>query len=98
MRNHELKLNRAWEHFQSLEAQVHRWIEEDPHELIDEFEPQTGKRVIKIRILNPPPAEFAPIIGDCLYNFRSGLDHLIYELVVAYHGDPPPSQFVESSE
>jgi len=43
-------------------------------------------------------AELRLIIGDCLHNLRSALDNLVYDLVIAHHGDPPPPQFVEYSE
>ncbi|MBA4115207.1 MAG: hypothetical protein H0X71_01960 [Rubrobacter sp.] len=38
------------------------------------------------------------LIGDCLHNLRAALDNLVYELLVARHGDPPPDKFAVSSE
>jgi hypothetical protein len=49
-------------------------------------------------VLEQPPAAIRLLIGDCVHNLRSALDNLIYELLVARHGDPPPTKFVEYSE
>ncbi len=96
--NHQLKLDRALQHLQSLESKVRLWKEGDTHRYIPEFDRKSGKKRIKVEILDTPPIEFGIIIGDCLHNLRSALDNLVYELIVACHGDPPPPRFVERSE
>lgn len=96
--NHQLKLDRALQHLQSLESKVHLWKQGDAHRYVPEFDRKSGKKRIKVEILDTSPVEFGIIIGDCLHNLRSALDNLVIELIVARHGDPPPSRFVEHSE
>jgi hypothetical protein len=59
--------------------------------LIHDFEVRSGKKLLIAEPLEPVPPKLAPIIGDCLYNVRSALDNLVYELAIAYIGiDPLP--------
>jgi len=56
--------------------------------LIHDRDLQSGHKLLIVEILKPMPPEFAAIVGDCLHNLRSSLDNLIYELAVAYKGEP----------
>lgn len=98
MRNHDLKLERAEQHLRSLQKEVHDWLQKDPYTLVHEFDSQVGKNVLRVEDTETPPADFALILGDCLHNLRSALDNLVYELIVACHGDPPPAELVKRSE
>jgi hypothetical protein len=42
------------------------------------------------RAVDPPPLapNFSAILGDCIHNFRSALDHLACQLVIASDGTP----------
>ena len=96
--SHELKLERASHHLNSLDAKVPEWRKRKTHYYDSRFDRESGKQFVYIRFTEPVPAEFRLIIGDCLHNLRSALDNLVYDLVIAYHGDLPPPQFVEYSE
>jgi hypothetical protein len=89
--NHELKLDRAREHLQSLHAEVREWLKGDTYRYVPKLDFDGGKKRIHFEVLQVPPARFSLIIGDCLHNLRSALDSLIYELAIAYTGiDPLP--------
>jgi len=58
-----------------------------------EIDRESNEKLVKIRLIEPPPAEFRLIIGDCLHNLRSALDNLVYELALAHMGiDPLPER------
>jgi hypothetical protein len=38
----------------------------------------------------PPLVEWGALIGECVFNFRSALDHLAFDLAVAHTGYPLP--------
>jgi len=97
MHNHELRLERAAEHLRNLDVQVRDWLEE-AYRYDAELDPLSGKKHIRMKVLNPPPARLRPIIGDCLHNLRSALDNLAYELAVAHQGGPLPEPFDRRSE
>lgn len=84
---YQLRLDRALYHMQCLESEVSRWLEKRPYRVINEFEAESGKKVVRIEVLEPPPAHFSLIVGDCVHNLRSTLDNLIYELAIA-RGQP----------
>ena len=89
--NHELKLERAREHLQSLDAEISEWLEGDTYRYVPQLDSESGKKRIYFEVLQDPPARFSLIICDCLHNLHSALDCLIYELTTAYTGiDPLP--------
>jgi hypothetical protein len=89
--SHELKLDRASRHLDSLQAHVSEWRERHPYDYVVEPDPESGNQLVKVKLIEPPPHEFRLIIGDCLHNLRSALDNLVYELALAYVGiDPLP--------
>jgi hypothetical protein len=90
--SHELKLDRASYHLNSLDAKGREWSERETHRYISHTDRQSGKQYVYIKFTQPVPAELRLIIGDCLHNLRSALDNLVYDLVIARHGDPPPPQ------
>jgi hypothetical protein len=97
MHNHELKLERATEHLRDLDVQVGDWLEV-AYRYDAELDPQSGKKHIRMKVLNPPPERLRTIIGDCLHNLRSALDNLAYELAVAHQGGPLPEPYDRWSE
>ena len=56
-------------------------VERDDDQLRDTF---------FFNIPDPPPLRISILIGDCLYNLRSSLDHLVYALAVAHTGKSKP--------
>jgi hypothetical protein len=97
--SHELRLNRASYHLQSLRNQVREWLEQDPYHYVTEPDLQGGKTLAKVRFSIPPPVEFRLTIGDCLHNLRASLDNMVYELAVEYTGiHPLPERVAQGLE
>ena len=97
LHNHELKLRRAAEHLALLDEQIDDWMD-GAHRYVAELDPQSGKKHIIVKVLNPPPVALRLLIGDSLHNFRSALDNLAYELAVAHHGGGLPYPYFKDSE
>ena len=91
MHNHELKLRRAAEHLAVLDEQIDDWMD-GAHRYVAELDPQSGKKHVVVKVLNPPPVTLRPLIGDCLHNLRSALDNLAYELAVEHQRGPLPDR------
>lgn len=93
--NHALRLERALEHLQSLEAEVKRWLGGNAYGFVQEFDVQRSKNAVRAIAFEQPPASVNLLISDCLHNFRSALDNLVYDLALAYNiahnpGSPLP--------
>ncbi len=95
---YQLKLDQAAEHLQSLKAKIERWLGGHPYVLVNKFNPERGEHSVWIRPEGEPPAEFSIIVGECLYNLRSALDYLVYDLVKAHKGTPLSSDVATKSE
>ena len=92
------KFRRADMHREDFNERVQRFIEGDPYRVIRYDELDTGRRVWEIEVRKQPPlSEWAGLIGDCLFNFRSALDHLAYDLAIAYSGAPLPPDVERNS-
>ncbi len=97
--SHELKLDRASYHLDSLDAKVREWRERETHRYVSHFDRESGKQIVYLTFTEPVPAEFRLIIGDCLHNLRSALDNLVYDLAVRHHGSSPlPDPFDRCTE
>jgi hypothetical protein len=81
----EHKLKRADQHLQSLEEGIERWLSTDPYRVIDQLDPKTDENVVRFRRDTPVPEFFSIVIGDCVYNLRSALDHLVYTLAARHY-------------
>lgn len=77
-----LKVVRAREHLEALQDHESRFfLESDPYSITQDFDRKAGKRIYRIAVLkNPPLRRFAALIGDCVHNLRSALDHLVWQL------------------
>lgn len=86
-----LKLARAEEHLQSVMQTVGS-LESAQCEMIPEESPQhKNYGVLRINLTPKPPAALSAVIGDFLFNVRSALDHLVWQLVIANGGTPGTS-------
>lgn len=74
------------------------WIATNPYTVDVHVEAQTGERVGIAMLREQPRAQWALPIGDCLYGFRSSLDHLAFELAEHHTGSPLPSDIAKDSE
>jgi hypothetical protein len=49
----------------------------------------TGRQRLVVTGVTAPPIAHSIIVGDVLYNLRSSLDHLVYQLILAHTGKEP---------
>src|SRR4051794_2741325 len=97
MSDHRLKLARARKHLEDLGDEVGRWLDGSHHTVSRKHQPHRGEYVVSVKAEAVPRDPFATLIGDCLQNLRSGLDHLAYELA-AHCTVPLSDDIAEDSE
>jgi hypothetical protein len=76
------KLDRAEEHFHAVHREISEWQNLNRYETFSERGVQTARVGIGVQRVGPPPdlIRWSVIIGDCVNNLRSSLDHLIYAI------------------
>jgi hypothetical protein len=76
------KFARAQDHLYALTTLVVGFLATEPYAAVEEVEDKDGGRVITHRgvIREKPPADWSPVVGDCLNNLRASLDHLVWGL------------------
>ena len=76
-----LKLERAREHQKAVNDDVRRSLETPPYSVRPEIDSESGEQRWRVhgepRI---PDDNIALLAGDCLYDFRCALDHLVWQL------------------
>lgn len=73
-----LKLARASQHFETLEARIDAFLEGRPYLVVREAQPERTE--FRAQIMSAVPGECALLVGDILQNARSSLDHLAWRL------------------
>jgi hypothetical protein len=86
--SHRLKLHRARQHVQTLNAQVASFGDRDPYAFVEQLEPQLGQHVVRVKVQREPLPMWSALVGDALQDMRAALEHLAYALAVAYSGEP----------
>jgi len=99
---HEYKLSRALQHLDSYNGMMKRWVDFNTKSLPFKFDPEVIDQGTRYTVYWQPIEELPIVqlglfIGDFLHNLRSALDHLAYELAVAYT-HPLPDRAAETSE
>jgi hypothetical protein len=83
------KLRRADTHFKAIEHEVTQFLSSNPYRFIGEYDSSKGQLVAKARQVVHPDTDFwATLIGDCVHNLRSALDHLAHQLLAIQGGTP----------
>jgi hypothetical protein len=75
-----LKLDRARQHFEQLEAEVNFFLRGHPYIGLPYYDTQSGKHEIRARKFAEPDPALGLIAGDLVHNLRSALDHIVYAL------------------
>lgn len=91
-----LKVVRAKEHLDFLNAEVQKFwtlkpcevITEKNLEVIDVATLKDSKKFFRFKINREPPTEWSAIVGDFAYNLRSALDHLVWQLALLFTSNP----------
>jgi hypothetical protein len=79
-RDSGLKWRRGSEHFEWLEDAWDKYTPNFRSEL--DFVPIRGGVEIRLgKLSDPPQREWSLVIGDCVQNLRSALDHMVWQLV-----------------
>jgi hypothetical protein len=81
------KVERAQHHLKEIDDELRVFRGSDPYPVRIKIDPHSGNKVwyAGSPVAKPPP-QLSPLIGDALYNLRSALDHLAWQLVLA---NPP---------
>lgn len=82
-----VKIARAHEHLEELKRRLRDWQVSKPYPIVVEIDPQTEDQCWKVGGEPVAPGPL-PAIGDALYNLRSALDHLAWQLVLRAGGTP----------
>ncbi len=83
-----VKIERAKEHIRDLKGEIAAFLERHPYTAVGQDDPQTGDRVIRVRVHKDPPPRMGAIAGDAIHSLRSCLDILAWQLVRAGGGTP----------
>jgi len=75
-----LKVVRAQDHLNDLRLKLLA-LQDGECQIVPEKDEDSGRGVLRINIVPKPTGEFSVIVGECLYQIRSPLDHIIYALV-----------------
>lgn len=70
------KISRARDHLRALELCAAQYTSDETNLVVDESD---GAK--KLRFPNDPPSDIAILAGEVVYQLRSALDHLAFELV-----------------
>jgi hypothetical protein len=84
----KLKIIRAYDHLKALNAEIDAALAGQPNAVIGQIEPETGDKVYRAQITWQPPREWGLLLGDCVHNLRSALDHMVWDLVLLNGGTP----------
>lgn len=84
----QLKVERAEEHYAALDAAVVEFLGSQPYRLVVEVSSDGLEHTYRVADVRQPGAALSVFIGDCLHNYRSALDHLVWQLVLANAGTP----------
>lgn len=75
------KLRRAEEHLVAVHNDITTWIDSNPYTTPVESNPEGTEHRFVLRVHRPPNVDgWACLIGDCVHNLRSALDHLAWEV------------------
>jgi hypothetical protein len=87
--NPRAKLRRAEAHLEALNEVARAYGEREPCRIVEEPDPDChGLRYRLVEIREEPPEGLGVIFGDLLYNLRSALDNLAWQLVLLGGGMP----------
>jgi hypothetical protein len=78
-----IKIQRAKKHIYELEAEIKGFLKRNPYPIFREMEPDTGRKLWRVRVSKQPPPRWSAIAGDGIHNLRSSLDLLVNQLVLA---------------
>jgi len=89
LRGVQAKLVRADQHFDEFKAAINGYVDRVPEFTRGEIQTESeGRDSLLLWMEERPQVEWSIIIGDFLHNLRSGLDHLVWQAVLASENTP----------
>jgi hypothetical protein len=84
------KFNRAKEQFDELIVEMDAFFNKEPkpYTSLGEFDADKWEWVERFQVCEEPPLRLGVILGDCLHNLRSTLDHLMWQVTLLDGGTP----------
>lgn len=83
------KLARGSEHIDLFASEIRNITNPKSYHIVHEFDENGGKQTWRFDSPTPIiPIRLSTIVGDALFNFRSALDQLVWQLVLANHAIP----------
>jgi hypothetical protein len=82
------KIERARVHQVELTRRLAAVLGRDKQSFTLDAEPEDGKYAFRVSGVPAVDPEWKTIVGDCLFNLRSALDHLAWQLVLVDGGQP----------
>lgn len=78
------KFNRAKQQFDVLRHEIGAFSDQDPepHFSRGYFDTNTWEWIERFQVREAPPLRWGVMLGDCVHNLRSALDHLICQLTL----------------
>jgi hypothetical protein len=95
------KFNRSKETFDLLRAEMDAFFNgtDQPYSSAGVFDEAKWEWVERFQVLRQPPLRFGVLIGDCVHNLRSSLDHTVWQTTLLDGGTPDHrTQFPIASE
>ena len=83
------KIARASGHIENLQRDLKAFGDANPQKVRTEYDHKTRRLSVVFIDCKQFPTEFSIIIGEVLYQLRSTLDHLIWQLIVHNNAEPP---------
>jgi len=75
-----VKLSRAWALNEQLSKEIEAYKDSRPVLLDVSYDGATQRLSLKAKVTRQPPSVWSAQIGEIVHNFRSSLDHVVYEL------------------
>ena len=78
------KFNRSKKQFDELRAEMDEFFNQEPkpHFSRGYIDADTWEWIERFQVREEPPLRFGVMLGDCIYNLRSALDHLICQVTM----------------
>jgi hypothetical protein len=83
-----IKIDRAKKHLADLDDAIRAFQSRKPYLVYVEFDSKPGYETYRFRERERIPVECSAVLGDCIHNMRSALDHLATALVLANGATP----------
>lgn len=84
------KFNRSKEQFDELRNEVAAYFAADPPPFfsVGSFDHDTWEWVHRLQVRTEIPLQWGVVLGDCVHNLRSALDHVVCQVTLLDGGEP----------